>query len=72
MDEMKITSKLLTGAISKILERTLKKKLGCNIDILLNEIKVTCEDGKAHAHLDLDCGMEKEEFTRILKSTGAV
>lgn len=67
MDEMRITSKFLTGAISKLLERTLRKKLECNVDIQLNEIRVTCEDGKVHAHLDLDCGAEKEEFAKILK-----
>lgn len=67
MDEMKITSKFLTGIISKLLGRTLRKKLGYDIDIQLNEIRVTCEDGKTHAHLDLDCTAEKEVLTKILK-----
>lgn len=70
MDEMKITSKFLTGVVSKILERTLKKKLGYHIDIRLNGINVTCNDGKIHAHLDVDCELSKEEFERILKTNG--
>lgn len=67
MDEMKIKSKFLTGIISKLLGRKLKKKLGCDIDIRLNEIGLTCDDGKVHAHLDLDCDAEKGVFERILK-----
>lgn len=67
MDEMKITSKFLTGAISKLSERAIKKKLGCDIDIRLNSIIVTSENGKTHAHLDLDCGAEKETLAKILK-----
>lgn len=68
MDEMRITSKFTTGAISKLLERTVRKKLGYDIDIRLNSIIVTSEDGKTHAHLDLDCGAEKETLVKILKS----
>lgn len=67
MDEMKIQSKFLTGAISKILERTVKRKLGCQINIRLNAINVTfAEDGNAHAHLDVDCSMAKDEFAKLL------
>lgn len=67
MDEMRITSKFMTGAISKLLERMIKKKLGYDIDIRLNSIIVTGEDGKTHAHLDLDCGAEKETLAKMLK-----
>lgn len=66
MDEMKITSKFLTRPISKLLERTLAKKLGYNISIQLNAISVSFDEGKARAHLDLDCETEKEEFSKML------
>lgn len=68
MDGMKIESKFLTGVISKILERTIKRKLGYQTDIRVNAVNVTfTEDGNAHAHLDVDCGMSKDEFLNILK-----
>lgn len=70
MDGMRIESKFLTGVISKLLERTVRKKLGCDIDIRLNSIVVTGEDGKFHAHLDLDCTAEKETLAKILGSAG--
>lgn len=69
MDEMKITSKFLTGVVSKLLKRTLKQKLGREIDIQLNEVKLTFgEDGRLHAHLDVDCEMDSSEFAKILKA----
>lgn len=69
MDEMKITSKFLTGVISKLLERILKQKLGYRIDIRLNAVRVTLgEDGKLHAHLDAECEMDKSELAKILKA----
>ena len=38
----------------------LRKKLGYDIDIQLNEIKTTITDGKTHVHLDVDAELEKE------------
>lgn len=67
MDEMKIKSKFLTGVISKLLRKTLSKKLGDDIDIRVNEIGFTCDDGKVHVHLDLDCDAKKEVLAKVLK-----
>lgn len=69
MDEMKITSKFLTGVVSKLLNRTLKQKLGHEIDIQLNGVRVTVgENGRLHAHLDVDCEMDSSELVKILKA----
>lgn len=67
MDEMKVTSKFMTGLISKVLTKMLKRKLGCDITICLNEIKVSVVDGKTHAHLDADCDIPKEELLKLMK-----
>ena len=49
MDEMKIVSKFTTNMISKLVKMVLRKKLGYDIDIQLNEIKTTItEIGRAH------------------------
>ena len=67
MDGMKISSAFLTGIISKILAKTLKKKLGLEIDIQLNEIKVTYdENGKIHASINADADMSKDELKKLL------
>lgn len=67
MDEMKITSKFTTNMISKIIKKLLLKKLGYDLGIQLNAVKVTIDDGKAHLHLDVDAELEKDEFTKIIK-----
>ena len=70
MDEMKIVSKFTTNMISKLVKMVLRKKLGYNIDIQVNEIKTTITDGKTHVHLDVDAELEKEELVKILKNIG--
>lgn len=70
MDEMNIVSKFLTGVISKLLRVTLRKKFGYDVDIQLNEIKVTVKDGEAHIHVNADAAFNKEELFKILKNAG--
>ena len=70
MDEMKIVSKFTTNMISKLVKMVLRKRLGYNIDIQVNEIKTTITDGKTHVHLDVDAELEKEELVKILKKIG--
>ncbi|BDE87865.1 hypothetical protein CE91St42_23230 [Oscillospiraceae bacterium] len=70
MDEMKIVSKFTTGIVSKLAEVALRKKLGVDADITLNEVQVTVVDGKTHIHLNLDAELGKEELTKILKNIG--
>lgn len=70
MDEMKIVSKFTTNVISKLVKMVLRKKLGYDIDIQLNEIKTTITDGKTHVHLDVDAELDKEELLKILKNIG--
>lgn len=67
---MKIVSKFTTGIVSKLAEVALRKKLGVDTDITLNEVQVTVVDGKTHIHLNLDAELGKEELTKILKHIG--
>ncbi len=68
MDEVKISSPFLADIISKLIERKLQKKPGYKIDIKLHEVKADFSDGKIHAHLDVDCGIEENELKRILEN----
>ena len=70
MDEMKIVSKFTTNVISKFVKMVLRKKLGYDVDIQLNEIKTTITDGKTHVHLDVDAELDKEELLKILTNIG--
>ena len=70
MDEMRIVSKFTRGIISKALKMVIRKKTGYNVDIQLNEITTTINDGKTHLHLDVDAELERDELIKILKSIG--
>lgn len=70
MDEMKIVSKFTTNMVSRLVKMVLRKKLGYDVDIQLNEIKTTITDGRTHIHLDVDAELDKEELTKILKNIG--
>lgn len=70
MDEMKIGSKLMKNLIAKLVKRAVKKKVGYEVDIQLNELTATVTDGTAHIHLSVDAEMGKDEFAKILKTVG--
>jgi hypothetical protein len=70
MDEMKIGSKFIRDVISKLIKMLLRKKLGYNVNIQLNELSATIIDGKSHVHLSVDAELEKNELVNILKIIG--
>lgn len=72
MDELKLklSTKFMRGIVANLISKALAKKLGYNIDILLNEIEVKSEDGKIRVHIDADAEVENSEFVRMLRSIG--
>lgn len=71
MDEMKITSPFLTGIISKVIKKTIRKKSGYDIDIQIESFNVKFDnDGNATVHLSADGNLKKEELLNILKGVG--
>ena len=70
MDELKITSKIMTKIISKGIAMVIKKKLGYNVDIQVHEIRATVNDGKAHVYLNAEGDVDITEFKKFTKSIG--
>lgn len=70
MDEMKIGSKFTRTILSKLIKMLLKKKIGYDIDVQLNEFTATIIDGKAQVHINADAELEKDELIKMLKSAG--
>ena len=70
MDELKITSKVMTKIISKGIAMVIKKKLGYNVDIQVHEIRATVNDGKAHVYLNAEGDVDIKEFKKFTKSIG--
>lgn len=67
---MKIGSKFTRTIISKLIKTLLKKKVGYDVDIQLNDFTATIIDGKAHVHMNVDAELEKDELIKILKNVG--
>ena len=70
MDELKITSKIMTKIISKGIAMVIKKKLGYNVDIQVHEIRATVNDGKVHVYLNAEGDVDINEFKKFTKSIG--
>ena len=72
MDELKLklSTKFMRGIVANLVSKAIAKKVGYNIDILLNEVEVKNEDGKIHLHIDADAEIENGEFIKMLKSIG--
>ena len=70
MDELKITSKIMTKIIYKGIAMVIKKKLGYNVDIQVHEIRATVNDGKAHVYLNAEGDVDINEFKKFTKSIG--
>lgn len=66
---MKIVSKFTRTVLSKLTRMMLRKKLGYDIDIQLNEMNVTIVDGKAHVHLNVDAELDKDELMNTAQQT---
>ena len=57
---MKISSRFVTGIISKIITKIIHKKLGSKIDIKINEVSAKVIDEKTYVHLEVDGQLEKD------------
>ena len=68
--KLKLSTKFMRSTIANLIAKALYKKLGYNIDILLNEIEVKNENGKIMLHVDVDAELANGEFIKILKSIG--
>lgn len=68
MDELKLnlTSKLMRGIITKLI----RKKLGCDIDIQINDMNVSTVDGNIHLHVDANADIAHTEFIKLIKHIG--
>ena len=70
MDEMRIRTRLMKGILEKLVKMTIKKKLGYNIDIQLNDLVIVNDGSKARIHLDADAELKRDELSKILDSVG--
>ena len=70
MDSVIINSGFVRSIISKILNKTLKSRLGCNMTTTLNEFNVTLKNERAKVHLNIEVEMTQEELKKLLAGFG--
>ena len=68
--KLKLSTKFMRSVIANLISKALYKKMGYDIDILLNEIEVKNENGKIMLHVNADADVDNVEFVKILKSIG--
>lgn len=70
MDELKLSLKstFMRSIITKLIGTVIRKQLGYDIDISINDVNVVTVDGKIKLHVDVDAETTNEEFTKIVKS----
>ena len=70
MDELKIAinSAFMKRIIKTVISKVIEKKLGCKIDILINEIRADVAGGVVRLHLDIDGRTTTDELSNLLKS----
>ncbi len=66
MDELKIRTPLVKALIGRILKKALKKSLGCDVHIILNDLSVTVKDGVANVRINAEGDIGVGDISRIL------
>ena len=70
MDEVRIESKPAAAATSWVIQRRIRKKIGDNVKVQLNNFKASVINEKTCVHLDVDLEFGKEELDKLLESIG--
>lgn len=69
MDELKLSlsTKFMKGIVAKLIARAIRKKVGCDIDILLNNVSLKHDGGRVYIHVDVDAEMDSKDLTKLTK-----
>lgn len=64
---MNIKSKLITGLLSVVLQKVIKKKLGTDITLEINGIDIyDVAEGAVGVHLDMDALIDRTELQKLV------
>lgn len=64
---MNIKSKLITGLLSVVLQKLIKKKLGTDITLQINGADIyDVDEGAVGVHLDMDALIDRTELQKLV------
>lgn len=69
MDELKLklSTKFMRNLLAGYISRVLRKKLGYEVEVDIEEVSIETVDGKVKLHLNVGAEVERDEFMRIVK-----
>lgn len=72
MDELKLklSTRFMRGIFAKFIGKAIKKQLGCDMNVLINEMVVTHEDGMTRIQMNVEGEIENSELMKLLKRIG--
>lgn len=65
-DELSIKTDFMKGILSKVINKVLKKKSGCDIAVQVNELSMDDKNKKVHVHLSVDAEMSMGDLEKLL------
>ena len=65
--KLKLSTKLMRGIAAKLIERAIRKKYGCKINIRLDELDINAVNGNAAIKVNAEITMDDKEFNEIIK-----
>lgn len=71
-DEINIKTEYMTGLISKVINKVMKKKFQRDMNIQLNELTITDQEDTLRLHLSVDAEIMMSELEVLLKGNGVI
>lgn len=65
--ELNLSSTIIRSMVSKVLAKIIRNKLGCEVDVVINDLQVGTVDGKIKATLNLDAEMKQDDFAKTIR-----
>lgn len=72
MDILSISSKMMSGLLSKILTKAIKKNLELNCIVEVNDVKISTDEGRIRCHLNVDGVVGAKDLQEFLKKNDII
>ena len=66
--KLKLGSIIMKGVITGFLKKQIKNKFDAEVEIQINDLDVSVENGKAHLHIDIDGDLTGDELAKLIKN----
>lgn len=68
--KLNLGSSFIQGILSRIIAKSIRKKCGCDVDILINKLTVTTTEGRVSLYAEVGAEASNEDLIKLIKSVG--